>query len=76
MLWGYKRVGNEKGGVKGPVRLSTEGLRVMGAPTYTKCSNIRLFGIRVLEPSRENQNQLSESFELIILLLERAHPLL
>ena len=36
---GLQTSGNEKGGVKGPVRLWTEGLGVTGAPTCAKYSS-------------------------------------
>ena len=36
MLWGYKRVSNEKRGVRGPVGLGTEWKRVTDAQTCAK----------------------------------------
>ena len=41
LLWGYKWKG-ERRGYKRPVRLWSEGPRVMGAPLCAKCSSVCL----------------------------------
>ena len=37
---GLQTRGSKMGGIRGPVELQTEGMRVTGAPTCAKCSNI------------------------------------
>ena len=58
---GLQTEGRKMGGARGLVKLWSEGLRVMGALLCAKCSNVCSVWLRVLEPNRENQSQLSES---------------
>ena len=74
MLEACSGVTNEKqkdGVCKRSSRLWSKGPRVTGAPTCAKCSNICSVWLRVLQPSRENWSQLSES---IVLLGNGASP--
>ena len=78
LLWGYKRV-EIRWGVRGPIRLWTEGPRVTGAPTCAKYLSMCSVGIvRIVGYSNRSGIDPGGRIvrELIVPLLERAHPLL